>query len=283
MRKYIAIALWGLIALTSCGEYNKVLKSADAEYRYEAAKSYFAEGANAKAASLLEELVPIMKGTSYGEESIYMLAMTYMNQGDYNSASNYFRTYYNTYPRGEYAEEARFNCGKALYYSAPEYKLDQSSTYAAIKELQLFIEFYPSSARRLQAQDMMFELQDKLVEKEYHSAKLYYDLGSYTGNMSASSSGNNYLAAVVTAQNVLKDYPYTSMKEEISLLILKAKFGLAKESVDERKRERMQEVVDEYYAFQNEYPESKHLKEVNDIFRVAARFVGAEASSVEED
>lgn len=85
--------------LSSCGEYNKVLKSTDNEYKYEAAKSYFAKGQNSKAATLLEDLALIMKGTSNAEESAYMLAMTYYNQGDYITASHYFNTYYTTYPR----------------------------------------------------------------------------------------------------------------------------------------------------------------------------------------
>lgn len=83
---------------------------------------------------------------------------------------------------------------------------------------------------------MIFELQDKLVEKEYLSSKLYYDLGSYSGNASYSSTGNNYLAAIVTAQNVLKEYPYTKMREELSILILRAKYHMAKESVLEREK-----------------------------------------------
>ena len=93
--------------LSSCGEYNKVLKSTDNEYKYEAAKSYFAKGQNSKAATLLEDLALIMKGTSNAEESAYMLAMTYYNQGDYITASHYFNTYYTTYPRGTYTELAR--------------------------------------------------------------------------------------------------------------------------------------------------------------------------------
>ena len=63
--------------LTSCGEYNKVLKSTDIEYKYEAAKSYFAKGQNTKAAVILEDLVRTLKGTVNGQESAYMLAMTY--------------------------------------------------------------------------------------------------------------------------------------------------------------------------------------------------------------
>lgn len=273
MKKYIVLALLSAGVFSSCGEYNKVLKSTDYEYKYEAAKSYFAKGQNSKAATILEELIPIMKGTAYGEESLYMLAMTYFNQGDYVTASHYFNTYYTTYPRGTYTELARYNSGKALYLDTPEPKLDQSSTYKAIQELQMFMEYFPRSERRELAQNMIFELQDKLVEKEYLSAKLYYDLGSYTGNTVYSSTGNNYLAAIVTAQNILKDYPYTKLREELSILILRAKYDMAKESVLEKKEERMLETVDEYYAFKNEFPESKYMKEVENIYKDASKYI----------
>ena len=72
MKKYIIIALVSGTVLTSCGEYNKVLKSTDYEYKYEAAKSYFGKGQNTKAATILEELITIMKGTDKAEESLYM-------------------------------------------------------------------------------------------------------------------------------------------------------------------------------------------------------------------
>lgn len=276
MKRTIIIALFSAGILSSCGEYNKVLKSTDYEYKYEAAKGYFAKGQSNKAAVILEELIPIMKGTSNAEESLYMLAMTYYNRGDYVTASHYFNTYYTTYPRGVYTELARFHSGKALYLDTPEPRLDQSSTFKAIQELQMFMEYFPGSNRRDLAQEMIFTLQDKLVEKEYLSAKLYYDLGSYTGNSSYSSTGNNYQAAVITAQNVLREYPYTKMREELSILILRAKYDMAKESVAEKKEERMREAIDEYYAFKNEFPDSKYTKEVEAIFKAANRFVNDE-------
>ena len=276
MKKYIVIGLLSAGVLSSCGEYNKVLKSTDYEYKYEAAKAYFAKGQNSRAATILEELIPIMKGTSNGEESLYMLAMTYYNQGDFVTASHYFNTYYTTYPRGTYTELARFHSGKALYLDTPEPRLDQSSTYKAIDELHMFLEYFPTSNRRDMAQNMIFELQDKLVEKEYLSAKLYYDLGSYTGNTVYSSTGNNYLAAVVTAQNILREYPYTQRREDLSILILRAKYDMAKESVLEKKAERMRETIDEYYAFKNEFPDSKYMKEVEAIFKDASKYVNDE-------
>lgn len=273
MKKSIIIALVSGVALTSCGEYNKVLKSTDYEYKYEAAKSYFGRGQHTKAASILEELITILKGTDKAEESLYMLSMAYYNQGDFVTASHYFTTYYNTYPRGTYTELARFFSGKALCLDTPEPRLDQSGTYKAIQELQMFMEYFPTSDRREEAQQMIFDLQDKLVMKDYLAAKLYYDLGSYTGNSSYTTTGNNYLSCIVTAQNALKDYPYTQMREDLSLLVLRARYDMAKQSVDEKKEERMRETIDEYYAFKNDFPESKHLKEVENIFKDASKYV----------
>ena len=273
MKKYIILALVSGSVLTSCGEYNKLLKSTDYEYKYEAAKSYFGKGQNTKAAAILEELITILKGTDKAEESLYMLGMTYYNQGDFITASHYFSTYYNTYPRGTYTEQARFYSGKALFLDTPEPRLDQSSTYKAIQELQMFMEYFPASNRHQEAQQMIFDLQDKLVMKDYMAARLYYDLGSYTGNSSYSTTGNNYLACIVTAQNALKDYPYTKLREDISILLLRAKYDMAKESVEEKKEERMRDAIDEYYAFKNEFPESKYIKEVENIYKDAKKYV----------
>ena len=273
MKKYIIIALVSGSVLTSCGEYNKVLKSTDYEYKYEAAKSYFGKGQNTKAAAILEELITILKGTDKAEESLYMLGMTYYNQGDFITASHYFSTYYNTYPRVSYTVQGRFYSGKALFLDTPEPRLDQSSTYKAIQELQMFMEYFPASNRHQEAQQMIFDLQDKLVMKDYMAARLYYDLGSYTGNSSYSTTGNNYLACIVTAQNALKDYPYTKLREDISILLLRAKYDMAKESVEEKKEERMRDAIDEYYAFKNEFPESKYIKEVENIYKDAKKYV----------
>ena len=165
--------------LSSCGEYNKLLKSSDYEYKYEAAKASFAKGQYNRSITLLNELITILKGTPNAEESLYMLAMSYYNMEDYQTAAQTFIQYYNVYPRGVYTELARFYAGKALFLDTPEPRLDQSGTYSAIQQLQMFLEYFPESSRREEAQNMVFALQDKLVMKEYLSAKLYYCPSSY--------------------------------------------------------------------------------------------------------
>ena len=54
--------------------------------------------------------------------------------------------------------------------------------------------------------------------------------------------------------------------EELMYLILKAKFLLAENSIANKKVERYQSTVDEYYSFIGEFPTSEFKKEVADIY-----------------
>lgn len=273
-KKNTIIALFAALALSSCGQYNKVLKSTDYNYKYEMAKQYFAEGKYNRAVTILNDLITIFKGSDKAEESLYMLGMGYFKEKDYQIAANTFIQYYKSYPRGLYTEMARFYAGKALYLDTPEPKLDQTDTYKAIQELQLFMEYFPESRYKDEAQKMIFAMQDKLVMKEYLSAKLYYNLGNYMGN--------NYRSCIITAENALKDYPYTAMREDLSILILKAKYELAKFSVEAKKAERYRETVDEYYAFKNEFPQSKFIKEAEKIFAESEKMLNENSNENRE-
>ena len=43
--------------------------------------------------------------------------------------------------------------------------------------------------------------------------------------------------------------------------------------MDERKEDRFREVIDEYYSFINNYPESSNRAEADNIFKIASRYV----------
>ena len=185
-----------------------------------------------------------------------MLAMSQYMSMDFESASETFKRYYQTYPRGYYAELASFYVGQSLYESAPEPRLDQTPTIGAMNAYQQFIEMYPDSRRRAEAQDRLYELQDKLIQKELLSAQLYYNLGGYFGNIN-SNDESNYEACIITAQNALKQYPYSPLRESFALLVMKSKFELAENSAEQKRLERYREAEDECYGFINEYPDSK--------------------------
>ena len=259
MKKYVISLSILMMLLTSCAsEFNRVYKTTDNDYKYEFAKECFARGKFNQAITLLQELVTIQKGTDNAQECLYMLAMAEYCDRDYESASETFKKYYQTYPKGIYAEQAAFYIGQSLYQSTPEPRLDQTSTVNAISAYQDFLDFFPESQLKEKATSRMFELTDKLVLKEYLSAKLYFNLGDYFGN--CLEGGSNYEACIVTSENALKTYPFTSMREQFAVLIMKSKYELARQSVEDKKVDRYRDAEDECYGFINEYPESEERK-----------------------
>ena len=257
MKKNLFIIVGFALLLSSCaGEFNKVYKSTDDDYRYEYAKQCFAEGRYVHAVTLLEGLISVFKGRDNAQESLYMLGMAQYMSRDYESASHTFKKYGSSYPRGLYAEKAAFYVGESLYESAPEPRLDQTPTIGAINAYQQFLDLFPESALRPEAQRKLYELQDKLILKELLSAQLYYNLGGYFGNIN-SNNESNYTACIITAENALKTYPFTKLRENFSLLIMKSKFHLAENSSDEKRLDRYRDAEDECYGFLNEFPDSK--------------------------
>lgn len=251
--------------LSGCSGYSKALKSSDYDYRYEFAKALYIDGKYTNASSMIEDCVLRFRGSEKAEEAVFLLANCYYNMKDYISASQYFQTYYKTYPRGQFATQARFLSGKSLYFDTPDPRLDPTSTYAAISELQMFLETNPYSDYADECNEMIYDMYDRLVEKEMKSATLYYNLGNFRGN--------NYESCIITAQNAMKNFPYTKYREELSFLVLKAYYKMAEESVEIKKIDRFRNTIDEYYSFKNEFPESQYMKEADKMFQASEKYV----------
>lgn len=282
MKNLLILCTAGLLLLTSCNEYQSLMKSTDYEYRYEAAKAYYAEGKYTKASVLLGDLVTTLKGTAWGEECMYLLAMSEYKNKNYETAGDYFKKYYQRYPNGIYAELAFYQSGLALFNQTPDTRLDQTNTIKAMGELQAFMDAYPFSPLKTECQEKVMQLQDKLVEKEVLAAQLYYDLGSYTVN--CSHGGTNYDACIVTARNALNDYPFAAQekREKLSWLMLSSKYKLANESIESKRVQRFRDAIDEFYAFENDFPESKYMKNAREILRKAEKVVKNNGGSVED-
>ena len=262
------------VFLSSCAsEFNKVYKTADNDYKYEYAKQCFAMGKFQQASSLLQDLVLVTKGRDHAQECLYLLGMAEYGNRDYESASTTFKKYYSSYPKGIFAEQACFYIGQSLYRGAPEPRLDQTPTIGAINAYQQFLDIYPDSELRPLAQQRLFELQDNLVQKEFLSAQLYYNLGGYFGNIN-SNTESNYEACIITAQNALKNYPYSKIREKFSVLIMKSKFYLAENSSEERRLDRYRDAEDECYGFINEYPDSKEIVTAEKFIAKCKRVTG---------
>ena len=270
----IMVLMLAVAVLTGCSGYNKIVKASDYNTKYNLAKSLFLEGRFTTCSSVLEECVVFQRGTAQAEESMYMLATCYYNLEDYLSASQYFIACYNSFPNSLYSENCLYFSGRSLFKDTPDPRLDATSTNNAILQLQRFVETYPNSRFRADAEDLIYTMYDRLVEKEMGTAELYYNMGNYLGN--------NYRSSIIVAQNALRDYPYTKYREQLSMMVLRAKFRMAQESVLDKRDERYRDAIDEYYAFKNEFPESSYMKEADKIFRTSTKNLGNKNQIIED-
>lgn len=274
MKKVIPFILISLLLCASCAnEFNAMYKTDNFDQKYEYAKQCYLDGKYTRATLLLQQVVTLLKGTDNGQECLFMLAMANYKAKDYETAAEYFKKYYTSYPRGTFAEQASFHVGQSLYESTPEPRLDQTPTMAAIAAFQEYLDLFPDASIQMKesAHKRLFELQDKLVQKELNSARLYYDLGSYFGNGGSEGSASNYESCIITAQNAIKDFPYSAKREDFAYLIMKSKFQLASQSVEEKKLERFRDAEDECYGFLNEYPDSEFAKEAEKYIAVCKK------------
>lgn len=227
------------------------------------AKTYYEKQDWYRAEALLSDLLPIFRGTEKAKEMTYMYATCQYNLGELLTAMHYYRTYARTWPNDSLAEEADFMVAYCLYQESPRYNLDQTNTLKAIEAFDFFINRYPTSAKLEQAVGLKKNLQKRLEKKAFYDARLYYQL-------------MNYRAAVIALKNVLKDYPETEFREEILYLILRSSYLLAQNSIEEIRMERFQETINEYYAFIDEYPTSKHAKEAERIYTNSVKIIKRE-------
>ena len=219
MRKHLVHTLLILLLLASCSEYHNLLKSTDPELKYDKAVEYFSNKKYNKAITLFNDISTYYKNTDRSELLINYLAKAHIEKKDYFSASEYYKTYVKSFPRGRFIQEAKYMIAYCYYKDSPDVRLDQTNTHLAISGFQDFINLYPDADRAKDASILLDELNNKLAEKELINADLYYNLGIYMGN--------NYLSAVITAENALKKYPATKHREELMILILRSKYQQA--------------------------------------------------------
>jgi outer membrane protein assembly factor BamD len=254
----------GLILLTvilsSCGSYNKIVKSTDYEYKYKKAIEYYEEGEYVRSGTLLKELVSIYRGTNRADKVYYYYAKSMIGQKDYLMAGHYFKSLIKEYPMSDYAEESYFMDGYCSYLMSPKARLDQNVTREAIDAFQLYVNLYPFNERVDEANRLIDELNDKLVFKAYLSAKLYYDF-------------ENYKASVIALSNCLNEYPDSKYREELKFMLLESKYMLAIASVYDKKQERLSNALDEYFTFVDEFPESKHIKDAEKFYKVTSELL----------
>ena len=213
------------------------------DMNYAKALKYYENGQYLSAARLFEELYPLSLGTPAADTLLYLFADCYYKNRDYELAAFHFKDYARHYPGTERAEEAHYMCVKSVFEISPVYSLDQSSTLYAIDEMDLFIKTYPYSKHVEECNQMLDLLHEKLAQKDFEIAKLYYNT-------------DNYQAAQIAVKNFLKEHPNSKYAHEAVYILVKNNHEYAKKSVNSKKRERYEACVDAFKIMQAQYSNS---------------------------
>jgi outer membrane protein assembly factor BamD len=219
---------------------------------YEKAMNFYNKRAFLSAARIFEELYPLAIGTPLGDTILFLFADSYFQNRDYQMAAFHFRDYVRRYPGTDRTELAALNAVKAMYYSSPEYYLDQFVTVLAIDEVNLFIQNYPYSKHIEECNEILDALRDKLAKKEMEMVRMYYQTG-------------NFEAAQIMARNFLKTYSSSKYAPEVLFILIRNNFDFARRSVERKKHHRFKDVLDAFEMLQARYPESKFIAESRKI------------------
>jgi outer membrane protein assembly factor BamD len=259
-----------LIIVSSCSQYQKLLKSDDVELKFEKAIEYYEAGSYGRAIGLMNDIIPVFRGSARAELLNYYYAMAHYRQRDYILASHYFRTFASAFPRSEHVEDFLFLSAYCKYLESPTYSLDQTSTREAITELQAFINRFPSSERVEEANTLIDELRLKLETKRFQMGILYFNLTDYT-------------AAVTTFNNFIRDFPDTQFREEALFYIIQSHFEFADQSIPARQQERFENVVEAYQRLERLFPESQYLVRAQRMKTTALERIEILQASIREE
>jgi outer membrane protein assembly factor BamD len=247
-----------LVSCIACNDFKKLQKSNDLDKKYEMAIKYYEKKDFLKSSILLEELITLYRGTPRAEKIFYYYAYTSYELGDYTMAAYQFKSFVKNFPNSQYTEECAYMNAYCYYLNSPHYSLDQGDTYKAINEFQLFVNQYPNSTRIEESNKMIDKLRAKLEKKAYESAKQYYYI-------------RDYQAAIISFGNILKDFPNSEQKDEMNFLILKSSYLLAINSIEAKKKDRIQQTIDTYLKFVDSFPQSKYISDAQGIYDGALR------------
>ena len=231
-------------SLVACGEYQKVLKSDDLAQKYSFADSLYKIGKYKKALVLMEQIVPAYRGKPQAEPLMFRYANTFYKLEDFYLSGYQFERFVISYPKSDSVEIAAFRSARSYYELSPRYSLDQRDTQMALDKLQEFVNKFPNSSFRPNANAMVSELREKLEKKDIQTAKQYLKI-------------SDYKAAIKAFDNFILDHPGSPYRKEAFYGKLEAAYLLAINSVPYLVEERLKTAKKYYEGFSKYYGESE--------------------------
>ena len=254
MRKFTYILV--VLYLTSCSEYQNVLKNDDISAKFKLGTELYEAGKFEKANRLFLQIVPKYRGKPQAEKLMYMHSKSYYQTNDFYTSNFKMEQFVESYPKSERVDEIAFLAAKSYYYLSPKYSKDQTETIEALEKLQEFINRYPNSKYFDQANNLAQELDLKLEKKAYEIALQYNTTGPFH---------RDYNSAITAFNNFLDNYPGSIYREDALFYKFDSAYKLAVNSVVWKQQERTDKALKYYKTLLRYFPKSKYLDKANSM------------------
>ncbi|WGH26403.1 MAG: tetratricopeptide repeat protein [Candidatus Bostrichicola ureolyticus] len=189
----------------------------------------------------------------------YKIAMSYFFIKKYNIAILHFIDLNKSLNKSEKdlnkAEKALYLSGYCYYLLSPNYYLDQKITYKALEIFELFKLKYPKSKYINIVNYLLNKLNKKIEIKNFKIAIYFYKV-------------NRYQEAIIFLKNFIKDFPYSSLKEEAFFYMIISQFKLSSNSTNKIiKKKLLEEANIMYNKFIQDFPKSIYIEKAYKIYK----------------
>ena len=115
--------------------------------------------------------------------------------------------------------------------------------------MQVFINNYPNSKFSKEANSLINELQIKLEKKDFEIAKQYYTIRDFKASLKAND-------------NFISSFPGTKFREESMYVKFNSMYEIAINSIEFKKKERLNELKDYMKLILDYYPETMFYEDL---------------------
>ena len=202
----------------------------------------------------MEQIVPAYRGKPQAEPLMFRYANTFYNLEDFYLSGYQFERFVISYPKSDSVEIASYRSARSYYELSPRYSLDQKDTYTALEKLQGFVDKFPNSEYRSNANAMVVELKEKLEKKDYETANQFLRI-------------SDYKAAIESFENFILDHPGSKYRQQAFYGRMEASYLLAINSVPYLVQERLNQTKKYYQSFLKYFKEGELKQDADEILQ----------------
>ena len=223
---------------------NKSNRDIDYESEFEKGKIALAKKKYVRAQDHFNRVVIAASHTELGDDAMYYLGESYfLSKNEYLLAIAEYDRLIRRMPFSPFVEKARYRICESYVIMSPKYFRDQTYSEKAIEKLQEFIDDYPNSSNREEAQKNIKILRNKLSRKIYDTGILYIKM-------------EEYKSALITFKQVVDlyydtDYNELAHMKTIACYIYRDEYDEARKYYDKKRsfieKIKMDDLVDEWF------------------------------------